>query len=219
MKNLNEEQIDDIRNILFHKGVIFCEIQEELVDHIASEIEEKMASENLSFRLASDSVFAKWENAFILKQNRWLLGKGLYPNIIFKELKQSYLKMMLPLSILSLILAGLFWLLFKAQNQLFISLSYLFCSFIIILGLFLSIIYTKLKNGNQTLYSHLLLRDFKMFVPTSILLILEIFEKDLENPRIVNNILFFIFIGMMLGFSIFLISLYSKHVSVQRKFS
>ena len=53
MKNLNAGQIKDIRNILFHKGVIFCEIQEELIDHIASEIEEKMAMESLSFEASS----------------------------------------------------------------------------------------------------------------------------------------------------------------------
>ncbi|WBL25650.1 hypothetical protein [Zunongwangia sp. HGR-M22] len=219
MKNLKTEQIDDIRKILFYKGVVFCEIQEELIDHIASEIEEKMASENLSFKGASDSVFSKWENAFILKQNRWLLGKEMYPSIIYEELKRAYLKMILPLSIISFILAGLLWILFQTQNELFSNLSYLICSFLIVSGLFVSFVYKKLKNGNQTIYSHFLLREFKMFVPMSILLIIEIFEKDLQNPSIVHNILFFVFMAMMLCFSIYLISLYTKHVDVQRKFS
>ncbi|WBL22402.1 hypothetical protein [Zunongwangia sp. HRR-M8] len=219
MKYLKTEQIDDIRKILFYKGVVFCEIQEELIDHIASEIEEKMSSENLSFKVASDSVFSKWENAFILKQNRWLLGKEMYPSIIYEEIKRTYLKMILPLSIISLILVGLLWILFQTQNELFSNLSYLICSFLIVSGLFVSFVYKKLKNGNQTIYSHFLLREFKMFVPMSILLIIEIFEKDLQNPSIVHNILFFVFMAMMLCFSIYLISLYTKHINVQRKFS
>lgn len=220
MKNLNTEQIKDIRNILFHKGIVFCEIQDELVDHIAGEVEETMASENLGFKAASDAVLTKWEDAFILKQNRWLLGKEMYPKIIYEELKQSYLKMMLPLSIFSLVLAGLFWTLFQTQNEWFINLSYLISSFLIVLELFLSIAYKKLKKGNQTLYySHLLLKEFKMFVPMGITLIIGIFEKDLQNPLIVDNILFFVFMGMMVCFSIYLISLYFKHVNVKIKFS
>ena len=219
MKKLNPVQLEEIRSILRHKGIIFFNIQEELLDHIASEIEEKMAMESLSFEASSKAVLGLWENSFRLKQNRLLLGKDLYPKIIYEELKRNSVKMLWPLLLLSLVLTSLLVILNYETNELFKDFAYLIGFFSLTAGIISLFLYPQLKNGKQTIYSHLLLKDFKIFIPMATTLILQVYEQKLEDASMYQSILFSFFMAMMLCFLIYLVMLYLKHLDLHRKYA
>ncbi|MFV8321849.1 hypothetical protein [Flavobacterium sp. LB3P21] len=58
---LTNQQIAKIEETLVLNGVVYDDIKIELIDHIASEIEEKIYNETSSFEVAFTEVFDKWK--------------------------------------------------------------------------------------------------------------------------------------------------------------
>jgi hypothetical protein len=61
---LTTEQIECINQILIAKGLNFDDLKVEVLDHIATEIEEKMQNANCAFDVAFKEVLEKWEPEF-----------------------------------------------------------------------------------------------------------------------------------------------------------
>ena len=61
---LTTEQVEDIENILNQKGIKYDDLKFEIVDHIASEIENEMEKSDTNFVETTAFVFTRWEPEF-----------------------------------------------------------------------------------------------------------------------------------------------------------
>lgn len=71
---LTAEQIAQIEETLVLNGLIYQDVKLEIVDHIASEIEERMSHEEISFDIVYKSVFEKWKSALEISSSYAWLG-------------------------------------------------------------------------------------------------------------------------------------------------
>jgi len=87
MKTLDINQIAEINQLLINKYEFDEEFRQELLDHLACEIEEKMNETNCSFQEAFQLVRSKWKP----RLSTSLFGKGI-PKFIVKSLVKNELK-------------------------------------------------------------------------------------------------------------------------------
>lgn len=88
---LSEEQLERIENKLYTDyDFYYDDAKYEVIDHIASEIENEM--QNISFETALEQVFSKWEHS--LQETEWsgmhFYGKIKMPLFYKKRLQQSF---------------------------------------------------------------------------------------------------------------------------------
>lgn len=82
---LTIDQINQIDETLVLNKVVYDDIKLELTDHIASDIEEIMSDENVSFEMAFKEVFDKWQEQ--LNPSRyWILDFDSFPKIVADRL-------------------------------------------------------------------------------------------------------------------------------------
>ena len=83
---LNEEQIKFIDKYLQKSDVIFVDVRAELIDHIASAVEEKMHSENLDFY---DAFKDANHFAFYMKDEKGDVKKVIYSGTKPQDFERS----------------------------------------------------------------------------------------------------------------------------------
>jgi hypothetical protein len=84
---LTTEQIATIEETLVLNGLVYQDVKLELLDHIASEIEEKMSNEEISFELVFKEVFDKWKPELRPASYGLWLGRGYSgPKIIMDKM-------------------------------------------------------------------------------------------------------------------------------------
>ncbi|CAH0337408.1 MAG: hypothetical protein ACK4M4_00445 [Flavobacterium sp.] len=71
---LTTEQIAQIEETLVLNGLVYQDVKLEIIDHIASEIEERMSQEEISFDRVCKSVFEKWKSALVISSSYAWLG-------------------------------------------------------------------------------------------------------------------------------------------------
>lgn len=71
---LTTEQIAQIEETLVLDGLVYQDVKLEIIDHIASEIEERMSQEEISFDSVCKSVFEKWKSALVISSSYAWLG-------------------------------------------------------------------------------------------------------------------------------------------------
>jgi hypothetical protein len=71
---LTTEQIAKINETLVLNGIVYHDVKLELLDHIASEIENRMNHEEISFETAYKSVFKKWKSELQISSSFAWLG-------------------------------------------------------------------------------------------------------------------------------------------------
>lgn len=71
---LTTQQIEKINETLTVKGLIYDDIKLEVTDHIASEIENAIKDNSISFDVAFDEVFNNWETELKITSNWWSSG-------------------------------------------------------------------------------------------------------------------------------------------------
>ena len=71
---LAPEQIAEIDETLIQKGLIYDDIKLEVIDHIASEIENQLEKNQSNFTEAFEDVFSKWQGELKLTSNWWSSG-------------------------------------------------------------------------------------------------------------------------------------------------
>ncbi len=83
---LTADQIGLIDAFLVKKGVKYCDVKLELIDHIASEIESKIDNDGTSFNEALVDVMKKWQFQFEIKSS-FLIGIVYsFPKIVLDTL-------------------------------------------------------------------------------------------------------------------------------------
>lgn len=74
---LTASQIQSINVTLINNGVVYADIKLELIDHIASEIEQQIEDNNSNFEVAFPIVFNKWKKLLKPTSNSLWLGNFL----------------------------------------------------------------------------------------------------------------------------------------------
>ncbi len=84
---LTTEQIAQIEETLVLKGLVYQDVKLEIIDHIASEIEERMSHEDISFDNVCKSVFDKWKRALVISSSfAWLGAFFKAPRFVIDKL-------------------------------------------------------------------------------------------------------------------------------------
>lgn len=83
---ITKEQIDYIDAYLVKKGVTYLDVKLEIIDHIASEIEEKIELENLLFDDAFNLVIKKWQYQFVQRSSFWVGAIYSFPKAVLDKI-------------------------------------------------------------------------------------------------------------------------------------
>lgn len=85
---LTTEQIEIINQTLVDKGVVYEDIKLELIDHIATDIENELEHKESNFEIAFSKVMPKWKKVLEETSNFWSNFVG--PRIVIDKLSILY---------------------------------------------------------------------------------------------------------------------------------
>ncbi len=114
---LTNQQITQIEEALVLNGINFDDIKLEVTDHIASEIEEKISNEGISFEVAFKEIFEKWKPELRPCTSVWVGTNNAFPRIIMDKWILESKKQLLKGSLTGAILAVLFSILARIINN------------------------------------------------------------------------------------------------------
>lgn len=100
---LTSEQIQTIDAILEKKGIKYIDIKLELVDHIATQIEQEMITKGADFESALCLVLDKWKRQFVYSSNFFVGIIHSFPKIILNRLASKAKKYFFMSSIITAI--------------------------------------------------------------------------------------------------------------------
>jgi len=120
---LTTQQIQEIEHYLNVKDIVYVDLRPEVLDHIVSEIEEKMELEKVTFHNAFATSKQKW-NAQLQETTSMFFGLGFSaPKIVIQKAKKVYWKQYLLLFFIITkyiigfsLLAFFYMLFFKNRN-------------------------------------------------------------------------------------------------------
>lgn len=101
---LNEKQINTIDTILEKKGVVYIDYKFEILDHIATEVENLMKETPIGFQDALAIVLEKWSPKLKKTSSRLFGFLWLIPEILMGKAKKLYWQKMLKLFVATAIL-------------------------------------------------------------------------------------------------------------------
>lgn len=90
---LNTEQVELINSFLVKNEVVFDDMRFEIIDHIASDVEENYSE--IPFHEAIKIVLKKWEAQIQLSNSFWVSSKDSFPQIILSKLKRLFIPQVL----------------------------------------------------------------------------------------------------------------------------
>jgi hypothetical protein len=213
---LTTEQIECINQTLISKGVKFDDLKLEVLDHIATEIENEMEVSNNDFSVVFNQVFDKWSEEFKLTRDFFSL-KPIYPKLVHRKLKNQLQREVIISVVTSILLIISFQLVDHKQEKLeFIRLMkdvmiYTFC---VVAAAALLIKFWNLKSKVTSTYKHLFDSRFTLLIIFLSFIINPSIPQDLTNQNI--------FVATIACFFVFLFSIIfvgMKHIQFQRKFS
>ena len=103
---LTKQQIAQIEETLVLNGLVYQDVKLELLDHIASEIEERLSNEEISFDIVYKSVFEKWKSSLVISSSSAWLGVFFQaPRVVVDKLI-SYSKRQTVIIVLSALVFG-----------------------------------------------------------------------------------------------------------------
>ena len=226
---LTTEQIAKIEEALVLNGVVYEDIKLELIDHIASDIEEIMIKQEIVFEIALINAFDKWEAQLRPTSNplwatSWLNGPKLFIDKWVKETKQQTFYWILLSVVISLLTA---WLITKKKsNLLLIQLEQGYEILLIVLLVFLFTgRYFIFKSRTKTIFSYM----FNVHCLGSVLILailLFSIEFDFYSIFAINQkfIMRRLFLSVFTNIWYIVYSIYSfyfliKHFQFERKFA
>jgi hypothetical protein len=90
---LTTEQIAKIEETLVLNGVVFEDIKLELIDHIASEIENNIGENNILFEAAFYQTFENWKQQLSPRSSLWIGTNDVAPQIVIDKIILSSKKL------------------------------------------------------------------------------------------------------------------------------
>jgi hypothetical protein len=224
---LTTEQIAKIEETLVLNGVVYEDIKLELIDHIASDIEELMIKQGVDFETARINAFDKWKAQLRPTSNplwapSWLNGPKLFIDKWVKESKQLIFYWLLLSADISLLTA---WLITeKKSNMLLIQLEHGYEILLMVLLVFLFIgRYFIFKSRTKTVFSYM----FNVHCVGSVLILaIQLFNIEFDpylifaiNQKFIMRRLFFsVFTNIWyIVYSIYSFKFLFNHFQFERK--
>jgi hypothetical protein len=213
---LTTEQIECINQTLIEKGIKFDDIKLEVLDHIATEIENEIELSNNDFPMVYNQVFDNWREEFKLTRDFFSL-QSTYPKLVHSKLKNQLQREVIISVVTAILLIISFQLVDNTQEKLeFIYLLkdvliYAFCTTATVA---LLIKLWNLKSKATSSYKHLFDSRFTLLIIFLSFIINPSIPHDLTNQNL--------YVGTISCFFVFLLSIIYvgiKHIQFQRKFS
>ena len=213
---LSAEQIECINQTLISKGIEFDDLKLEVLDHIATEIENEMEVSNNDFPVVYNQVLNNWGDEFKLTRDFFSL-QAKYPKLVHSKLKNQLKKEIILSVVIAILLIICFQLVDSKQEKLeFIHLikGVMIYTFSTITVAALLIKFWNLKSKATSTYKHLFDSRFTLLIFLLSFIINPSIPHDLTNQNIfvVTIACFFVFL-----FSIIYLGM--KHIQFQRKLS
>jgi len=92
---LDKNQIDTIDTVLEKLGVVYIDYKYEILDHIATEVEEKMILNDITFEEAFPAVLKKWQPKFKKSSSVLFVYFWEMPEILLNKCIRMYRKKLL----------------------------------------------------------------------------------------------------------------------------
>lgn len=212
---LSAEQIKNIDNILEERGVVYVDYKFEILDHIATEVEELMEKSNDNFENTFEKILEKWNPKF-KKSATSLFGYFWeMPEILYQKAKKLYWKKMIFLVLLSLVFFPIIILVKDYIPHFSDGIGY----FIFTILIFQFIGYIQIRISRQkTTFGFLYKQQFFAFLFLHIiaLSILNTNEKIVKESSWDVFPVFFIITNLMLA-SFFIFKFYKQHFQTIKK--
>lgn len=206
---LNETQINTIDNILEKSGVVYIDYKFEILDHIATEVEELMQETDENFENCLAVILKKW-NPKLKKSSGSTFGYiWELPEILYQKAKKIYWKKMILLIILSL---GLFPVLMILKNHMPSFFKYI--QYILISALIFQFIgYFQIRISKQkTTFGFLYKQQFLAFSFMHLIPLYTLTTNDKITEKTSWDIFpFYFMITHLMLASIFIFKLYKQH--------
>lgn len=210
---LDKNQIDTIDAVLEKLGVVYIDYKYEILDHIATEVEEMMASDTIGFEEAFPAVLKKWQPKF-KKSSSVLFGYFWeMPEILLNKCIKMYRKKLLLIITGAMVLTSGF-LLFSSflRNHLtdFFSIATILYSVALLLS---AIGYIRIRLSKRKTSFGFLFKQ--QFIASSLVASQQIyymnsgFEKHVFSPLFSYFIIFTLSIYFLL--SVFNLIYYRAH--------
>ncbi len=226
---LTPAQISKIEETLVLNGIVYDDIKLELIDHIASDIEEIMIKQEIVFEMALINAFDKWKVQLRPESNPfwapfWLNGPKLFMEKWVKESKQQIFYWLLLSVVISLLTS---WTIMQNKSNVFLNQlgqGYEILVFVLVVFLFTGR-YFIFKSRTKTVFSYM----FNVHCLGSVLILaiqLFGFEFDsdfifaLNQKFIMRRLFFSVFMNIWgIVYSIYSFYFLYNHFQFERKLS
>lgn len=212
---LTAEQIECINQTLIKKGIEYDDIKIEVIDHIASEIECEMETNQKPFLEAFQQVFDRWKPNFELTQAYFSLAT-YYPKLARTKFGNQLKSELITAIAISLVLILSFQLLPDSNARfqfVFWIKKVFFYAYFGTVGSMLILKFLNTKSKISSTYKQTFDGRFAAFI-----VCLGMIFNDNIPQEATNQNLFVLMIGIYMSFLISTIYLGFKHYQFQRKF-
>lgn len=213
---LTAEQIECINQTLIGKGIKYDDLKLEVLDHIASEIENEMKTTNKDFPVVYKQVFENWNTEF--KMTRALFSfNTYYPKLAKSKFGNQFKKELITSLVLSILLLTIFQIIENKQVKLqFLSvvkeiLFYTYCTTVAV-ALVIKLMNSKSKVTST--YKHLFDTRFAVMI----VFLSVIFNANIPHD-LTNQNLFVGTISCLFVFFVSVIYVGLKHLQFEQKLS
>ena len=213
---LTNQQIECINQTLIEKGIKFDDIKLEVLDHIATEIENEMEVSNNDFPIVYNQVFDNWREEFKLTRDFFSI-RSTYPRLVQSKLINQFKKEVIVAVVSSIVLIISFQFVADGQGKLqFLRLvkNVLFYTYFTTAAASIMIKVWNSKFKVTSTYKQLFDSRF-----TSMIIFLSVVINSSIPPDLRNQNLYVGTISCLFVFLISIIYVGMKHIQFQRKFS
>ncbi len=217
---LTTDQISKVEETLVLNHIQYDDIKLELTDHIASEIEEKISVEGVSFEITFHEVFENWKEQLRPSSSRWLGKQYLLPKIIMDKWIKNTKKQQKMTLLISFISAIVFTTIARTINneEVFDYYRIFFRTILILeLGLIMVGKYIIWKSNYKTTFSYFYKTNSFSVIIFLFFMGIGLFPIKIVAPDIALNLVFnFILFGYVI-LPIYYLHLAYQHVQFTKK--
>lgn len=204
---LSKEQIEFIDKFLQRNDVVFIDIREEMIDHIASAVEEKMMLDNAIFHDTFVS-YVNYNRKELFKMNKSIWWFSLSE---IKSYLHSFLK---PISLfINFFLLVLFFLFRKNENMVILkeNLPFYFIVSFLIIGLL------------NFVYFSLVIKKRYFFIESNSILLMILYWinllvlKPFENNKTLSDVLLVVFMMLLVGYIFYTKEQIQKYLKLEKR--
>lgn len=217
---LTTDQISKVEETLVLNNIQYDDIKLELTDHIASEIEEKISIEGVSFEIAFHKVFENWKEQLRPSSSLWLGKQYLLPKIIMDKWIKNIKKQQKMTLLISFIFAIVFTTIARTiNNEVVFDYYRIFFRTILILELVLIMVgkYIIWKSNHKTTFSFFYKTNSFPVIIFLFFMGIGLFPIKIIAPDIASNLVFNFLMFVYVVLPIYYLQLAYQHVQFTKK--